>query len=175
MKRRSSHLDSRSVSWFVCTVWGLALSCKSISPLFSGLSHYLQIESLSVCRTKYYKVVLMVSPGFWNWTVGTSWESHETVGIIWPVDGTTKIFGYRWTGMIPLHGFVFWFGSQVMDPWLITNNNPVECVFSLSLIVTEVFQSKPHSGHFVLRIHFSGNACCADFMTVQLVMHYAVG
>jgi len=175
MKRRSSHLGFRSVSWFVCTAWGLALSCKSISSLFSDLGCYLQIESLSVCRTKYDNVVWMVSPGFWKWTVCTSWESHETVSIIWPVDRTTIVFGYKWTGMLPLHGFVFWFRSEVMDPWLITSNSPVECVFSLSLIVTEVFQSKAHSGHFVFRIHFSGNACFADFMKVLLVMHYAVG
>lgn len=122
MKQRSSHFGSQSVSWLLYIVWGLALSCKSISPLFSGLGHYLQIESLSVCGTKYYNVVLMVSPGFWKGTVGTSCESHETVSIIWPVDGTTEIFGYRWTGMLPLHGFVFWFGSEVMDPWLITKS-----------------------------------------------------
>lgn len=28
------------------------------------------------------------------------------------------LFGYRWTGRLPLHGCTFWFGLIVMDPWL---------------------------------------------------------
>jgi hypothetical protein len=62
-----------------------------------------------------------------------------------------NFFGYRWSGMLLLHGFTFWFCWEVIDAWFITSNHPVKCLLSLSLILTKLFQSKS-----ILVIFYSG-------------------
>jgi len=64
---------------------------------------------------------------------------------------TLNVFGYRWSGMLLLHGCTFWFGWEVVDARFISSNSPVKCLLSLSLILTKLFQSKS-----IMVIFYSG-------------------
>jgi len=79
-------------------------------------------------------------------------------------DGVTlNFFGYRWSGMLLLHECTFWFGCKVINARFITSNSPVECLLSLSRILTKLFQSKSILVIFCSRFRSLGNSVMQAF------------
>jgi hypothetical protein len=76
-----------------------------------------------------YDAEFTFSPCFWKWAKSTPWESQNKVSITFPIRWHAhnhKLFGWRWTGMSPLHWSMLWFRLVVMCSWFIPSYNPVK-------------------------------------------------